>query len=61
MGVAIKHLGYAHAFALFSTIGLFAATLSPLYPRHLDQEEDAHDPAGIEETTQPAVEENHTE
>jgi len=38
IGLAIKHLGYGHAFALFSTIGLFVATLSPLYPRHFDQE-----------------------
>ncbi|MDZ7829536.1 MAG: MFS transporter [Halofilum sp. (in: g-proteobacteria)] len=45
IGLAIKHLGYAHAFALFSTIGLFAALLSPLYPRHLDHGEDEHDDA----------------
>ena len=40
IGLAIKHFGYAHAFALFSTIGLFAALLSPLYPRHFDHEKD---------------------
>ncbi len=42
IGFAIAHLGYAHAFALFSTIGLFVATLSPLYPRHFDYGEEAH-------------------
>ena len=62
IGLAIKHLGYAHAFALFSTIGLIVALLSPLYPQHLDQGEDAHDDADagadVEpgETTQPATE-----
>lgn len=61
IGLAIKHLGYAHAFALFSTIGLFAATLSPLYPRHLDHEEDAHANAELEQTTQPAAKGTPTE
>ncbi|HKJ95198.1 MAG TPA: MFS transporter [Gammaproteobacteria bacterium] len=40
IGLAIKHLGYAHAFALFSTFGLAVAALSPLYPRHIEYEED---------------------
>lgn len=61
MGLAIKHLGYAHAFALFSTTGLIAATLSPLYPRHLDHGEDAHADAELEETTQPDAEGVHTQ
>lgn len=38
IGLAIKHLGYGHAFALFSTIGLVVAALSPLYPRHVDHD-----------------------
>jgi predicted MFS family arabinose efflux permease len=66
IGVAIKHLGYAHAFALFSTIALFAALLSPLYPRHLDPPEDEQGESTREgtadlevepeETTRPATE-----
>ncbi len=61
IGLAIKHLGYAHAFALFSTIGLFVAILSPLYPRHLDPGDDEHPDAEVEseaesgETTPPAA------
>lgn len=40
IGLAIKHLGYAHAFALFSTFALLVAALSPLYPRHIAHEQD---------------------
>ncbi len=61
MGLAIKHLDYAHAFALFSTIALFAATLSALYPRDLDHGEDAHVDVEIEETKKPAAEETRIE
>jgi predicted MFS family arabinose efflux permease len=39
IGLAIKHLDYGHAFALFSTFGLFIALLSPLYPRHFAHED----------------------
>jgi len=39
IGLAIKHLDYGHAFALFSTFGLFIALLSPLYPRHSEHED----------------------
>jgi predicted MFS family arabinose efflux permease len=42
IGLAIQHLGYAHAFALFSTFGLFVAALSPLYPRHIEHSEAEH-------------------
>ena len=48
IGLAIKHLGYAHAFALFSIIGLFVAILSPLYPRHSDHGEHEHPDSGTE-------------
>jgi len=61
IGLAITHLGYAHAFALFSTIGLFAATLSPLYPGHLDDGAEAHAHAEREATGQAAVEKTSTE
>ena len=48
IGLAIKHLGYAHAFALFSTFALFVAALSPLYPRHYEHEAGAPPPADPE-------------
>jgi len=44
IGLAIKHFGYGHAFALFSTIGLFVAAFSPLYPRHFDHDPVAESP-----------------
>ncbi len=67
IGLAIEHFGYAHAFALFSTIGLFIATLSPLYPRHFEYGEDEPPDAanGVEtdavETTPPATGGTNTE
>jgi len=45
IGLAIKHLGYGHAFALFSTIGLLVAAFSPLYPRHFDHEAERSEPS----------------
>ncbi len=67
IGLAIEQLGYGHAFALFSTIGLFVATLSPMYPQHFDHGEDEPSDAedGVEtesaETTRPATEGANTE
>ena len=67
IGLAIERLGYGHAFALFSTIGLFVATLSPLYPRHFDHGEDELSDAANDieteaaETTRPAIEGANTE
>ncbi|ROU00711.1 MFS transporter [Marinobacter sp. R17] len=38
VGLLVKTFGYADAFAMFSAIGVVVALLSPLYPRHIDQE-----------------------
>lgn len=40
VGVLVKEFGYSDAFAIFSVIGILVALLSPLYPRHIDQEPD---------------------
>ncbi len=67
IGLAIEQLGYGHAFAIFSTIGLFVATLSPMYPQHFDHGDDEPSDAAnrveIEapETTAPAAEGAKTE
>lgn len=36
-GMLVKELGYAHAFALFASLGVLVAMLSPFYPRNIDQ------------------------
>jgi len=37
-GLFINTFGYANTFAMFSTIGISVAMLSPLYPRYIDNE-----------------------
>lgn len=38
VGLLVQTFGYADAFAMFAAIGIIVALLSPLYPRHIDQE-----------------------
>lgn len=40
LGMLVNEFGYADAFAMFSSIGILVAMLSPLYPRYLDYEPD---------------------
>ncbi len=53
VGVLVRELGYADAFAVFAAIGIVVATLSPLYPRHFDQGQDDDDAAGLEGSYDP--------
>jgi len=39
---------YADAFAMFSAMGIVVATLSPLYPRHLDYGHDEEDASRLQ-------------
>lgn len=50
IGILVKEFGYADAFAMFSAIGILVATLSPLYPRYIDQEpeEEAEEETGLQ-------------
>ncbi len=38
VGVLVNKFGYSDAFAMFSTIGIMAAMLSPLYPRYIEED-----------------------
>jgi len=38
VGALVDAFGYADAFAMFSATGILVAILSPLYPRHIEQE-----------------------
>ncbi|MFO7765972.1 MAG: hypothetical protein R6V33_06035 [Pelovirga sp.] len=38
VGMLVNKFGYSDAFAMFSTIGIMAAMLSPLYPRYIEEE-----------------------
>ncbi|MCG7200207.1 MFS transporter [Marinobacter pelagius] len=40
LGMLVNEFGYADAFAMFSSIGILVALLSPFYPRYLDYEPD---------------------
>ncbi|MEX2498794.1 MAG: MFS transporter [Wenzhouxiangellaceae bacterium] len=40
VGLFVKEFGYADAFAMFSAIGILVATLSPRYPRYIDDLQD---------------------
>ena len=55
VGVLVRELGYADAFAVFAAIGIVVATLSPLYPRHFDQgqDDDDDDAVGLEGSYDP--------
>ena len=49
VGLLVDELGYADAFAIFSSIGVVVALLSPLYPRYLEQgEEETEDETGLQ-------------
>jgi predicted MFS family arabinose efflux permease len=47
-GVLVGEFGYADAFAMFSVIGILVATLSPLYPRHLEYGDDEEEATGLQ-------------
>ncbi|TBW49372.1 MFS transporter [Marinobacter halodurans] len=38
VGLMVKTFGYADAFSMFAATGIVVALLSPLYPRHIEQE-----------------------
>ena len=50
VGLLVKAFGYADAFAIFSSIGILVAILSPLYPRYIDQatDEPVEDEPGLQ-------------
>ena len=48
VGLLVNEFGYAHAFAMFSAIGILVAILSPLYPRHLDDGQDEEEQTGLQ-------------
>lgn len=50
VGVLVNEVGYADAFAMFCTIGILVAMLSPLYPRYLDYEpeEEVEEETGLQ-------------
>ncbi|NEZ03146.1 MFS transporter [Wenzhouxiangella sp. XN201] len=51
VGVLVNEFGYADAFAMFSTIGIVVALLSPLYPRYIEhepEEEQEEDETGLQ-------------
>jgi len=52
VGLLVKQVGYADAFAMFSALGILVATLSPWYPRYIDDlEEDdevEEEPTGLQ-------------
>jgi len=50
VGMLASEFGYADAFAMFSAIGILAAILSPLYPRHIDHapQEELEDETGLQ-------------
>ncbi|MCS4502595.1 MFS transporter [Arhodomonas aquaeolei] len=74
VGVLVNALGYADAFAVFSSIGILVAILSPLYPRYIEHgaEEEAEEETGLQaafdhqvqdvdgETPEPVTEERVT-
>ena len=47
-GVIVNHLGYADGFALFAVLGLLVAALSPLYPKHFDEDQYHAEDAGLQ-------------
>lgn len=50
VGVLVNEFGYSDAFAMFSVVGIMVAMLSPLYPRHIEQEheEEADEDTGLQ-------------
>ncbi|HKL52580.1 MAG TPA: hypothetical protein VJ902_01365, partial [Wenzhouxiangellaceae bacterium] len=44
VGLLVKQLGYADAFAMFSALGILVATLSPWYPRYIEDLEEEDEP-----------------
>jgi hypothetical protein len=50
VGVLVSEVGYADAFAMFCTIGIVVAMLSPLYPRYLEYEpeEETEEDTGLQ-------------
>lgn len=50
VGVLVNEFGYATAFAMFSSVGILVAILSPLYPRHIEHEaeEDIEEETGLQ-------------
>ncbi|HEV8078680.1 MAG TPA: MFS transporter, partial [Marinobacter sp.] len=50
VGMLVSEVGYADAFAMFCTIGIVVAMLSPLYPRYLEYEpeEEAEEDTGLQ-------------
>jgi predicted MFS family arabinose efflux permease len=50
VGVLVNRFGYSDAFAMFSSIGILAAILSPLYPRYIEQEpeQEVEDETGLQ-------------
>ncbi|MFO7529948.1 MAG: MFS transporter [Marinobacter sp.] len=50
VGVLVSEVGYPDAFAMFGTIGIVVAMLSPLYPRYLEYEpeEETEEDTGLQ-------------
>ena len=50
VGMLVSEVGYADAFAMFCTIGIVVAMLSPLYPRYLEYEpeEETEEDTGLQ-------------
>ncbi len=48
VGLLVNQLGYADAFAIFAALGMLVAALSPLYPLHGDEGEDAEESTGLQ-------------
>lgn len=44
VGVLVLEFGYADAFAMISATGILVAVLSPLYPRHIEHEDEGGEP-----------------
>ncbi|MEX0603823.1 MAG: MFS transporter [Marinobacter sp.] len=49
IGMLVDKFGYADGFAIFASIGILVAMLSPLYPRYIDHEsEEEVEPTGLQ-------------
>jgi len=59
VGLAVERFGYAEAFAMFASIGIVVATLSPLYPRHLENAHDEEEDTGLQAAYDHQLEDEH--
>jgi len=48
VGLLVDTVGYADAFSLFSALGIAVAIASPLYPRHLEHDQQSQEDTGLQ-------------